>query len=571
MSWILGYIGPGKVNISLRKYHHTPLYKIDVNHTHIITGGNSKTCFHIKTDKESGWIVSGVGLKLGMTSVKLFSYDDWVDFLFDQNPDFNKIDGHFIALKYQNGLIKCYNDQLGLRTIFITKIKNGILFSTRLDWAAQLSKISEIDFKEFSSIWLSSSQISHKNLIKGIHRLSPGGKAVITKDSLNLEKKPWYPDKNPLSSLNCQQVLKSFLKLDSKSNEPLSLGLSGGLDSRVLLSLFLNNNDKNHFVHTFGQPDEPDIIVASRIAANESLQLSYYNDPLPDLEKMINLMSDYASRTFVIEPVSSIFKLKYYYYLEEQNKIAIDGAFGEMARRQYSIKLLFFGKKDLIEGNIKKIAKHFIVNRPTIFTQDVYNIMKNGLIDTISSEWQSMPDIKTYGIENFIDLLNIRNRLPFYQGTEQARLDEEIISYMPFAQPTFLNNILIMSPEQKRDGKWFRSLINENRPSLKKYPLVKNNIYYPYQLNTISAAIWKRAKVKLGLNYTDDLSHLILQPMKEFIFDIVNSSEVVTYPAYNHVYIKHIITNYYNGNKEQADSIIWWLTFELWRKSLTNK
>ena len=194
--------------------------------------------------------------------------------------------------------------------------------------------------------------------------------------------------------------------------------------------------------------------------------------------------------------------------------------------------------------------------------------MEKGFLKQVDLCYETMPEVKTFGIENWLDLLAIRTRLASWNGFAQACIDGIGVNYMPFAQPEFLNNVLNLPLKLRKNARLWHDIIRTFQPGLARYPLVKGTMTYPFRLSTKQTMIWAKIKQKLGLYYHDMESVDLIDHLREFIMDMVESEKVKSYPYYDYPSIKNMIENYFSGDKRQAREIDWWLAFELWRSSL---
>ncbi|MFB0509898.1 MAG: hypothetical protein ACETVX_05330 [bacterium] len=571
MSWVFGFIGQNLNSDRIKKFatiHHQPIHRIETNNIYIAAGGIKQTCQLGVFSESSGWLVVGSGIKKEAGQFRILSSVDWQSILTSDEVRLHELDGHFVVIKWQANQIKFFTDQLGLRTIYLAKTDNGIVFSTRVDWLARLLNNSQIDFEAFGAHWLTFNQISYDSMIKGIKRLGPNGFAVCNPTSLQVESKPWKPiavssDKSPEE---LEQYLMAFIQPKIEENYTRSLALSGGLDSRVILALLMSESKKSFSLHTFSHRSDPDVIIAQRIAQENDLQSFYFDAPLPKPDDCLVILKEYIGQTCANEPASTFLKLRYYPIIHSQNKFIIDGGFGEIWRRQYLNRLLKRGKKALLSGNPCLIYHYLLRQRASIFNEDVVRTMHKGIEKQIESLWQTMPKIEEIGEENFLDLMAIRTRFPNSGCYEQARMDCEVLNYMPFAQPSFLQMLFKTPLQLRRNGNLLRQIIHKHYPGLARYPLVKNNTTYPFYFPPIPAWVWTKFKAKLGLSFSDPTVIEFLSVMKDFILDIVHSNEVKNYSAYDYPAILCLIEQFYAGRKELANELDWWLSFELFRR-----
>lgn len=347
----------------------------------------------------------------------------------------------------------------------------------------------------------------------------------------------------------------------------ISLGLSGGLDSRALFSSLLHN--KLAFdVYVFGCQQEADVQIAKRIAHDEGICISHFDDPIPASDDCIRMMKEYAGQACVSMPVSSIIRLRYFDRLRLRNRIMIDGGFGELCRRQYLNRLLWKGQWALKSGDVRSIIPNLSVPRAPIFTEEIRKSMEEGVETELVPVLAQMPPLKEIGTGNFLDLLAIRTRVPNWNSAEQARLDTQVANFMPFVQPSLLRIVFTLPTSIRANGRLLRRLLRTETPSLSHYPLVKGETTYPFRLKTMQAWVWTHAKAKMGMSHPDTTRIRILENIRSFVLDTVASQSVRSYGAYNYSAICGLTGEFYKGNVELANALDWWLTFELWRQSI---
>ncbi len=253
MSWIFGIAGDTNLlNKSNPFFPKEIKYKYEASKLLVYSDGIDETTICKATSENSGFIVLGLGIKSLSDKFGFINVSEWEKIISENNVEELSLNGHYVVIKYENDSIKIFNDRLGVRDLFFYKIESSIIFSTRLDWVTKFQNDSKIDLKEFGSLWITSIQIMHGSLIKGILRLGPGAKAAIDVNSntIEIKNKIWEPEWNKTyTKQDLISCLEELILFPSKHEAKTTLGLSGGLDSRTLLALFLKNNTKI-FQHT---------------------------------------------------------------------------------------------------------------------------------------------------------------------------------------------------------------------------------------------------------------------------------------------------------------------------------
>lgn len=286
MSWIIGVVGTekNKIKEKIVSILPEPIVEFEENDLIIKSGGNRKSCFYPQPDNEVHKFVA-VGLGIQATTQENTILDSYKWANINDDTQIQELNGHFILIRWNSNEIKIYTDVLGLRDIYIHKYsENTFIISTRVDWLVKIIK-TKLNFREFGSRWLLFNQISSKSIFWGIERISSGTRIKINRINNQLIKSDfkWEPVYGN-SEYSVKDFSDTFEKLCSFPffmNKRMSLSLSGGMDSRLILSYMMNNKNKNWYVHTFGDPNHPDSLVANKICKKFNINHEQINLSLP--------------------------------------------------------------------------------------------------------------------------------------------------------------------------------------------------------------------------------------------------------------------------------------------------
>lgn len=573
MSWFFCYKGQtNSKNFKFDEVHDNANYVFDTGKFYVATGGPNLTNNYIFDEKRhSGWIVCGIGINCSQSAYKLMDTNDWNNLLLNDSPSFDSINGHYAILRFDRNKIELFTDKLGLREIFLSKYENNIFCTSRLEWISLYIK-SEIDINIFSSRWLLFNQLSQGSLLIGIHRIVAGDSAVIHYHKISLNKvNTAYTENDLLAEEDFKSELNKLIQVGNLSNKKLSLSLSGGLDSRVILSFLLKGEFENWDTHTFGDPKSPDGVVVDRIIKKLRINHRSYHSSLIEIDELVNLISNYAIETQMTNPISTALQMRYYNSIEDKDVIIIDGGFGEIWRREFFNRLLLFGKKSLIKKNYKEILPHLLLFKADIFTNSLMDVMIQNCLNQIEEMFELLPNINKIGYENWLDLFAINTRLVNYYGIEQSRIDNIVCNYMPFAQHNILKLLLGMDTNIRKNGKLFRKIIRENYFQLAKFPLAKNDIIYPYIFNSIPSRVYSIIKKKLNMSYTDVNRKFLLESLSEFIMDTFHSSATKDFEFYDLMKLDNLLVKFREGDESVYAQIDWLCSFELYRRHLLRK
>ncbi len=569
MSWVFGFCGASDVEGVRNGLGSALLFRLSIPGLYLEAGGIPDTSFYETTpDGSSGWVAVGTGIRLTDSQAGFLTKDDWRSAIAAMPSGRAGIDGHFVALRWNGDKVECFTDQLGLRSLYFAQTPRGVFLSTRLDWVARSAGLHRIDLAALGSRWLMFNQLSYASCVTGIQRLGPGGEACFQSGSIaRHSNSPWSPSFSDGQG-DGSPILSSLLECGFDTGRTPSLGLSGGLDSRLVLAFLEKRGKRDFAAHTLGDSEDPDVKIADTIAGITGLEHQHFSPPAPDVNSLITILRSYAPQLILTEPVTSIARLGFAMTLHSQNKLMVDGGFGELSRRQFLNRLVTAGKSAIRSRDSLRLMRMMRWRRGDIFSHEATEQMEQAVPGEIEETLETMPLLHEIGIENFVDLFSVRTRLPNQAGPEQALLDSEVLNYMPFAQPSFLRNTFATSVSLRSNGRNFKRLIKQLDPRLTRIPLTKSGLIYPFRLSRRIAWLLLNFKARLGKGFRDPFPDNILHILKEYVFDVAHSKEVTTCDFYDHAKITTAIERYYRGDADFRSSVDWWLAFELWRQSL---
>lgn len=463
------------------------------------------------------------------------------------------------------------SDKLGLTNNYLYQIDSkDFIITNSLNILSKLFNL-EIDFEKFASRWLYMNQLSDQSILKNAIRVTLGNSIAIDRNGFKIIKENWSPDfddnyipKNIFLEMLMDQIEKRL------RNENVLLSLSGGLDSRVILSVLLNITSIKWESFSLGSPNLPDCRIASIISKKFAFKHKIIDKPDLEASAFIKFLTEYLLSLEVTNPASNALIMINYNYLIQPDAIIIDGGFGEIWRRQYLNRLSTLGKHYLIKRDYQEISKFLRHYKPPLFNNEITALLEKSVIEELSAFITSLPDINKIGIENWLDLFSIKSRLPNFFGFEQNRLDKIIPSYMPFADIELIKNIFKVKVSDRKNGKLFNYILKKLNPNLTDIKLVRSNKFIPFTTNNFLSALYS----KLFPFYAKEENHYqkrFFSFVKEFSQDILTSSEVITNEHYDKNFINNLRDRIYANDINCIKDLDWFLSFEIYRRSLSQK
>jgi hypothetical protein len=499
----------------------------------------------------------------------ILTQQDWANLLTQPTFSATDLDGHFVVLRWRKDRVECFTDQLGLRTVYYGKCEQGICLSTRMDWVTRNCGNAELDFKVLGSRWLLFNQISYESGVLGIGRLGPGGHAVFQNGAvISAASVPWLPSFKTSTTAAALEILTAFIRCALDNKYTPSLGLSGGLDSRLILALLTSFPKAKFVTHTFGDPADPDAKIAGNISSGLELPHANFNDPLPGVPACVSILQSFVTQMILVGPGTLSAKLRYYRQIRAAGRLVIDGGFGEIARRQYMNRVVRLGRSAARSGDSSAILPLMRQRRAAIFSPQVMQLLAHGAAEDLQQMIDAMPAVEKTGVENFADLMAVRTRVPNLGGPEQAWLDAQVLNFMPLVQPSFLQAVFGIPARMRSNAEFYMDAIHKSNPLLTRFPLVKSGFTYPFGLSSNTAWLLVKAKSKFTRGYSDPGPDRLLFHIREYVLDEVHSASVKDNSVYNSGKVIDAVTKYYQGEFHLRDTVDWWLTFEVWRRSL---
>jgi len=526
----------------------------------VLFGGSTagKNFFSGAEGAISAWVVSGMGLKSASRGVSFLNKKDWQKKMASHEVPIN---GHFAIAIIEEENVWLYTDTPGLRDIYITELDDKIVFTTRLEHIALFAEL-KLDYVHLGSTWNSINKITEESIYKGVTRLVKGARAVINlkEGKSDIIKEEWIPQFREREEA-ADEFTDKLSDLVNIEEEEMLLGLSGGMDSRVLLSVLLASNKINWSAHSTGRDTDSDFSIPREMAKVLLFPHKTISDEFEFGPDDIEKMEEFSFLTRVNHPISSYFSLKITDVLEKENKILIDGGFGEIWRREYFNRILWKGRFGLANRRSDVIAQAISYDRGDVFIKEISELLRDSVDYEISMLMVKLPDPVEIGLENWVDLFALKTRLVNYYAPEQCRLDGKVINYMPFAQLSLLEKLFEIPLSLRKNGKLFRQIIKKKARVLTEFPLVKGGRLYPFNSGTLQARILTRFLKKRGAGEKGLLS---LPFMKEYVMDRIGSADVRKDAFYDYKKIAIMAERFYDkGERGEGIALEWWLSFEM--------
>jgi hypothetical protein len=565
MSWIFGFAArPGHRGIErMRGVHPSPVGAFRSDQLYVACGGPDATC-RFDIGDEEGWIHCGVLLEPG-------DQRKWT--LRDRSPSnpTEAAGGHYVSVRWTPDGLSASTDPLGLRALYYRQTDDGLYFSTRLEWLASATGNTRIDLPGLGSRLLMFSQLSAASGVEGIERLGPGGRLTYSRGALTVEHLPWSPT-DLETTTGTVDLLEHVLEGASnplRDGVPadVSLALSGGVDSRLVLAL--SGRHPGFRAHVFGFADEPDVLAAERLAARLGIELIRYGIELPDPSKSLEMLVDYAGLASGFSFASQLIEKRHYAEICRHGGM-LYGLSGEIYRRQILNRFLYSGgRKAVRDGDLDAMTRLLLKHPSALLRPEAADTLTAGAAADLESAFSTMPSARRIGVENWVDLLMTRYSVSNAHMGHQSLVDHFGWGYSPFEQTPCLDVMFAIPARARAGGAALKRLIAHRDGMLSKAPLVMNDATYPFWMPPLAATIWTR--VRRRASFLQKARCHLLDHLRQPVQDMAASADGMSDPLYDPTSVRNAVDRYYSGDASSAADVERWLTHRLWLEALSRE
>ena len=384
--WIDKNVGFGFVRLSILDLSTNGRQPMFLNDRYIIVF-NGEIYNYIELKKDL--ISKGYSFNSGTdTEVILAAYDHWGK---DCIERFNGMWAFSIYDKLDNSFF-ISRDRFGIKPLYYSLSDDTLIFSSDIPSILAVSSNSHSinDSIMYDYLALNRTNHSHETFFKNIFRLLPGHNAIISNFNIEIEK--WYDLESSVQNTVHNQndiipIFKTAINEQLRSDVPIGLCLSGGLDSSSIASMMLEEIKFDDF-HTFSA------VYDNSFEKNEEKYINLYKNNIknmhfahPNVESLIEDLDDFV--TAIVEPVTTsseyaefkVMQLAQNHCTVLLNGQGVDEIFGgyKYIFGPYLIELMHQKKYFTF---FKEWAKYYQVNKD-------FQAYKSFLFHLLSNKWKN--------------------------------------------------------------------------------------------------------------------------------------------------------------------------------------
>lgn len=558
--------------LDLSKAGHQPMQSSDTRYT-IVFNGEIYNYIEIRKELEEHGFTFRSNTD---TEVLLSAYVKWGE------DCLNKLNGMFAFAVYDKADESVFiaRDRYGIKPLYYYESEEGIIFASEIPSILAVSENIDNSADNqaiFDYLVFNRTDQSTDTFFKKIKKLQHGHTLKIKSGKKNI--KPWYKLKdnleNPFSSSDeYRSVFSSSLALRLRSDVPVGVCLSGGLDSSSIVSVLLEDfkkTDLNTFSAVYGKGYKGD---ESGFISEFSKDLSNMYYTTPTGETLYEDMYDFVKAHG--EPVPSTSPYAQFKVMELAQKhvvVTLDGQGADEALGGYHY---FFGNyyKELLRefrliNLITECFKYYKLHRSLYAYKTLaFFLLPEGLKTKARLSEKGYLDTSfsnSYSVDNII-------AAKLYDSPD---LQSALLNHFEYK----LEHLLKW---EDRNSMWF-SL--ESRVPFLDYRLVEGTLAMPSN-KIINQGITKQVlrsamkgvlperirtrQDKIGFGTPED-EWFRAKFFVDFVNDLINSEKFKSRGIIDHRAAQKLFNDHLSRKKNISKEIWKWINLELWFREFIDK
>ncbi len=475
-------------------------------------------------------------------------------------------------------------DRAGIKPLYYTEIKDGLMFASEIKALLKARVNKEIDLEAINQYLAYGYVPSTLTGFKNIRKLKSGHMLICSKGTCE-EREFWDLDiSTPESQLNETEIvnilidkLENVIKRQTRSDVPLGIFLSGGIDSSLIASVAIEECNLKLDAFTVGFEDESyNEIDNARVITNR-LGISLHEFILSEkdvIKEIDRIMSFFDEPLFDYStiPVYFISKLA-----RSKVKTVIGGEGGDELfggyQTYYLYKLSKWYKKipEGIRNRIKSVVHRLPESHgylSTVYKLKRFTYGAGFPYDEAHYRWKVLFDSKAKKRLLTFDFLEMVTHLEPFHVMEKYFIKarskgfdiEDQLMYVDFK--TFLQD----DPLQKTDRMSMANSLEVRVPLLdnsiidfsQKTSTPKVKGFRTKYLLRKALARFQPAEIAFGKKrgFTPPLALWIKKGLKDYMLSTLSKDSIAKVEFLDYVYIKKIIDDHLNGKAENS-RLIW--------------
>jgi asparagine synthase (glutamine-hydrolysing) len=463
--------------------------------------------------------------------------------------------------------------------IYIMKDENSFIISDSIKEIIKyipqfkLNKESLLEFFNFGFI------LGNKTPIEEIYTFEPATIYTID-ENLNMQENIyWQFQKEKNSKATKEEFLNLFNKhvLNGLSLEDkISMPLTGGLDSRTVLSACISKKGQLH-CYTHGIKQAEDVKIAKGICQMLKIDYNFYETDAKIVEN-IPLVADKLTDEFngMLNVIMFSHLISSYEQEKEKGFLFFSGVGGELLRCYFTPKKLIKSTslEDCGRGLRKKIQLRVVSNiYKNLREEDINKLLDSSVIQQL----QSSKKVDAISLGEFFYLTN---RIANFAAPGLRFVGKYFKLFNPFLERNILQLISFIDAQEKINGEVQRYIITKNSSNLATILLNSGKaidsenkiLLIKSKLKSLFLFFKKRTnyltKVNIfKINYTDYNSWL-RKHHRQYVLKVLDYNKMYLKELFIKEKFNEMVTDFLSGRKNISYFLTNIMTIEIWLKKL---
>jgi len=382
---------------------------------------------------------------------------DYLPYLYDlyQCEVVHYLSGSYNVFIYDKRKGECllFNDRLGYSPLYIYEDSRVVMFSSKIEGILSSGLMDNIDFDlaSFAEHYLFNYLLSDNTYIKGIETLGSATCWLLSREKNEKHKywdvstlfgKPALSKKSSFELFN-DSLRRSINKILDSTNRHVNFSLTGGWDSRLLLSYIMNKSDQLK-LFSFGAPNSFDIEIPVLIANKENLD---YIPIMLDQKYLDEKFVSFAKDTIILSGGTRSYKRAHYLYASQEmsknSDVFISGIFGDQTLKVgkfYAGAVISrnFLKLQSSQFDIRSVLSQNSNNNPLAAIKICLKDLTDDLQARIDRVKKGVCRFKEDSMNNYAFRMELNLRK--YFGNEISSYNDYGYSHSPFIDAAFIND-----------------------------------------------------------------------------------------------------------------------------------
>ncbi len=407
-----------------------------------------------------------------------------------------------------------------------------------------LNRPAALEFFNFGFV------LGAKTLIEGVNMLGPGRMYTID-ERLEIGEKHYWTFLGGEGPATANRLIDAFDTHVAKGltlSRRISMPLTGGLDSRTVLSACMGARERLH-CYTHGRRSSDDVRIARSIARRFGLRHDYYEIGADTIENIPAIaLSMSLSCNGLLNTITSAHFLASYERESEHGDIFFSGIGGEMLRSYYMpASAESLGTPEALAAAIRR--KIQLGSDNGIFdgmsAPDVTRALDASVHEQLSGYGADDP-------QRLAECFYLENRIGNFLALSMRLLGRYFETFNPFLEREMLRIIPRLSTAEKSGGELQRRIILHNAPELARVlmdrarivdssdstALVKHLVRRPFVLAKIYSNKMSGRRL-FNFSFTDYDSWL-KQRHRRFVLEILDHDNMRLGPLFEHEWLERL-------------------------------